>query len=150
MTARRILVPVGGTQDMTAILGLIGGIARASGGTVRLLVVYPIPKPRRDRCDRIVVSTDRQIEHLESRTHDELRALARASLEGVVVETAVVFGDRDVEIDVEAECFRADVVVTPARRSYGLLAGLGRLLHQLPLERTSELEVLRLRTVRAS
>src|SRR5262245_39379341 len=149
MTVRRILVAVGGTQDMTAILDLIGGIARASGGTVRLLVVYPIPKPRRDRCDRIVVSTDRQIEHLELRTHDQLRALARATLDGVAVETAVVFGDRNVEIDVEAECFRADVVVMTASRSPGLMASLGSLRRWLSPDGTSELGVLRLRTVRA-
>jgi len=149
MTAKRILVPVDGAQDMAAILSLVGGIARASGGAVRLLAVHPIPKPRRDRCDRIVVSTDRQIEHLQSRTHDQLRALARATLDGVAVETAVVFGDRDIEIDVEAECFRADVVVMTAGRPAGPLAPFGSLLRWLSPGRSSELGVLRLRSVRA-
>jgi len=32
------------------------------------------------------------------------------------VETSVVFGDRAVEIGVEAECFGADLVVMPPRR----------------------------------
>jgi len=40
------------------------------------------------------------------------------SLDGVPVETSVVFGDRAVEIGVKAECFNADLVVMPLPRRH--------------------------------
>ena len=113
--AKRILVPVDRTHEMEFVLSLVRVIARESGGSVRLLSVIPVPTPMRDRLDRVIVSTERQIERLERRATDELRRMAVISLDGVPVETSVIFGDRAVEIGREAECFGAD-----ARGSGGL------------------------------
>ena len=51
-------------------------------------------------------------------------------LDGVPVETSVVFGDRAVEIGVEAECFDGDLVVMPPGRRgpAARVAELGRRL----------------------
>jgi len=47
--------------------------------------------------------------------------------DGVPVETSVVFGDRAVEIGIEAECFDADLVVMPpGRRGPGGAGGRAR------------------------
>src|SRR3970282_1233423 len=59
--AKRILVPLGTREADQAVLPLVATVARASGGTVRLLRVYPIPDHRpepapprahRERCRR--------------------------------------------------------------------------------------------------
>ena len=64
----------------------------------------------------IILTTDQRIERLAISTADELRRIAAINLDGVPVETSVIFGDRAVEIGVEAECFNADLVVMPLRR----------------------------------
>lgn len=51
-------------------------------------------------------------------------------LDGVPVETSVVFGDRAVEIGVEAECFGADLVVMPPGRR-GPAARMDELVRRL-------------------
>jgi nucleotide-binding universal stress UspA family protein len=122
---KRILVPVNRTACMEPVLSVVRGIARHSNGTVRLVAIIAIPEPLLDRANRVIVSTDRQMERLEQRTADELRALAVAALDGVPVEARVRFGDAAVEIGIEAECFGADLVVVteePRRDLRSLLA----------------------------
>ena len=114
--AKRILVPVERTKEMEFALRVVRMIARESGGLVRLLAVVPIPEPLRDRRDCVLLTTDQQIERLAISTADELTRMAAVNLDGVPVETSVIFGDRAVEIGVEAECFNADLVVMPPAR----------------------------------
>jgi len=114
--AKRILVPVERTNEMEFALRVARMIARESGGMVRLLTVLPIPTPLRDWRDCVVVTADQRMERLASSAAAELRRLAAVHLDGTPVETSVVFGDRAVEIGVEAECFGADLVVMPPRR----------------------------------
>ena len=64
------------------------------------------------------------------------------------METSVVFGDRAVEIGVEAECFGADLVVMPPRRR-GPAARLMELARRLFAgQPVSELAVPRLWALR--
>jgi len=74
------------------------------------------------------VTSDQRMERLASSAADELRRLAAVHLDGIPVETSVVFGDRAVEIGVEAECFGADLVVMPPRRPAARLTELARRL----------------------
>jgi len=150
MMAKRILVPVDRTKEMEFVLSVVRGIARESGGVVRLLAVLPIPKPLRDTRDRVIVSTEQQIERLERRTTDELRRLAVISLDGVPVETTVIFGDRAVEVGVEAACFGADLVVLPPERRRGPAASIAAIVRRLIAGRPAAgAGVLRLWALRA-
>src|SRR5262245_60922998 len=129
--AKRILVPVERTRETELALRVVRMIARESGGIVRLLAVVPIPEPVRDYRDRVIVTTDQQMERLAISTADELRRLAAQSLDGVPVETSVIFGDHAVEIGVEAECFEADPVVMPPSRRRGPAVWLSALARRL-------------------
>ena len=147
--AKRILVPVDRTHEMEFVLSLVRVIARESGGSVRLLSVIPVPTPMRDRLDRVIVSTERQIERLKRRATDELRRMAVINLDGVPVETSVIFGDRSVEIGREAECFGADLVVMPPERRRGPAARIAALARSLIAGRPLAVDVMRLRALRA-
>ena len=98
---------------MEFTLRVVRTLAAESGGMVRLLAVVPIPEPLRDVRDSIILTTDQRIERLAVSMAEALRHLATTHLDGVPVETSVVFGDRAVEIGLEAECFGADRVVMP-------------------------------------
>jgi nucleotide-binding universal stress UspA family protein len=111
--AKRILVPIERAKDMEFALRMAGMIVRESGGVVRLLAVIPIPKPIYDSRHWLVVSTDQQMERLATAAAERLKRIAALDLDDVPVETSVVFGDRAVEIGLEAECFEADLVVMP-------------------------------------
>ena len=146
--AKRILVPVERTKEMEFALRVVRMLARESGGVVRLLAVVPIPAPLRDWRDCVVVTADQRMERLASSAADELRRLAAIYLDGVPVETSVVFGDRAVEIGVEAECFDADLVVMPPRRR-GAAARMTELARRLVAgQPASELAVPRVWTLR--
>jgi nucleotide-binding universal stress UspA family protein len=117
--AKRILVPVERTKATEFTLRVVRMLACESGGIVRLLAVIPIPEPLRDAYDSIILTTDERMERLAVSTAEELQHLATIHLDGVPVETSVIFGERAVEIGLEAECFHADLVVMPlpSRRS---------------------------------
>ena len=79
-----------------------------------------------------------------------VRLLATTHLDGVPVETSVIFGDRAVEIGLEAECFDADLVVmplTPRRSPVGWVTGLTRRL--LAARPHAEIDVLHVSALRA-
>jgi len=79
-----------------------------------------------------------------------VRLLATTHLDGVPVETSVIFGDRAVEIGLEAECFDADLVVmplTPRRSPVGWVTGLTRRL--LAGRPDAEIDVLHVSALRA-
>jgi nucleotide-binding universal stress UspA family protein len=146
--AKRILVPVEPTQETEFALRVARMIARESGGVVRLLAVVPIPEPLRDRCDRLILTTDQRMERIAATTADELVRMAAVSLDGVVVETSVVFGERAVEVGVEAECFHADLVMMPPSRR-GLAAWMASIARGLLAGRpASAVDVLRVWALR--
>jgi len=148
--AKRILVPVERANSMEFTLRVVRMLAGESGGLVRLLAVVPIPEPLRDPRDSILLTTDQRIERLAVSTSEDLRRLATSYLDGVPVETSVIFGDRAVEIGLEAECFHADLVVMPLARRRNPLAWIAervrRLLARGPAR---EIDVLRVSALRA-
>lgn len=147
--AKRILVPMERTNEMEFTLRIARMIARESGGVVRLLAVVPIPEPLRDDRDSVILTTDQRIERLAISTADELRRIAAINLDGVPVETSVIFGNRAVEIGVEAECFNADLVVMPPRRRV-LAAWIPELVRRLLAGRAAtEVDILRVWALRA-
>ena len=148
--AKRILVPVERTDAMEFTLRVVRMLAAESGGMVRLFAVLPIPEPLRDVRDSIILTTDQQIERLAVSTAEALRRLATTHLDGVPVETSVIFGDRAVEIGLGAECFGADLVVmprTPRRSPAGWVTGLTRRL--LSGRADAEIDVLHVSALRA-
>ena len=54
MMAKRILVPLDGSESAEAAAALAGELARGSGGDVRLLQVYPVPEHRVSTTGRVV------------------------------------------------------------------------------------------------
>lgn len=114
--AKRILMVVtrGTRAAFTAASLSAAKMARESGGTVRLMYISPLPRPRVDRHDRVVADTDREMARISGLASERLTALA-AELDGVPVEQAVRFGRLGTELSIEAEVFGADLVVLAAR-----------------------------------
>jgi nucleotide-binding universal stress UspA family protein len=125
MMAKRILVPLGAGIEADAIVPLVGAIARASGATVRLLHVSPIPKARLGAPGQLAATAPQLMEQIGERAGADLRATGESMLHGVSVETAVRFGDFVEEILVEADAFDADLIAVaggPAGRLERFLA----------------------------
>ena len=137
MMAKRILVPLDGSESAEVAATLAADLARGSGGGVRLLQVYPVPEHRVSTTGRVVAYADQEMERLTAEGRDYLETV-EAQLGPVSTETAVRFGTPEQEILVEAEAFDADmIVVTAARRGWlGRLTGGGlgeKLLHASPV-----------------
>jgi len=137
MTAKRILVPLDGSESAEVAAALAADLARGSGGGVRLLQVYPVPEHRVSSSGRVVAYADQEMERLSAEGRDYLETV-EAQLAPVSTETVVRFGEPEQEILVEAEAFDADmIVVTASRRSWlGRLIGSGlgeKLLHASPV-----------------
>ena len=116
--AKRILVPLGTHETNQAVLPLVAPVARESGGTVRLLRVYPIPEHIVGSHGRTVAYVDQEMDRLSREGVMELKAIAEATLDGVPVETVVRFGEPTGEIIIEAEAFGADLIaLTTIERS---------------------------------
>jgi nucleotide-binding universal stress UspA family protein len=111
--AKRILVPLDRTERSMSVLPVIGGAARASGATVRLLHVAPVPRERVTDGGRVVAYASQEMERVELSRLDYLKE-AEARLEGVPVESVVRFGDPVEEILREAEAFGADLIAVTA------------------------------------
>ena len=108
--AKRILVPLGTREADQAVLPLVATVARASGGTVRLLRVYPIPDHIVGSHGRTVAYVDQEMDRLSRHGVMELDAIADTTLAGMPVETVVRFGNPAGEIVIEAEAFGADLI----------------------------------------
>ena len=137
MMAKRILVPLDGSESAEVAATLAADLARGSGGGVRLLQVYPVPEHRVSTTGRVVAYADQEMERLTAEGRDYLESV-EAQLGPVSTETAVRFGKPEQEILVEAEAFDADmIVVTAARRGWlERLTGGGlgeKLLHASPV-----------------
>jgi nucleotide-binding universal stress UspA family protein len=123
--AKHILMPLDIDDTAQDVAPLIAGIARASGGSVRLLHVAPVPEERRGEYGRIIAYADQEMARLEAEAIDGLRA-AEARLAGVPVEIVVRFGDPAEEIVREAEAFDADLIALTTGRTSRLRWALGR------------------------
>jgi nucleotide-binding universal stress UspA family protein len=134
MMAKRILVPLDGTESSEAAAVLAADLARGSGGNVRLLQVYPVPEHRVSNSGRVVAYADQETDRLTAEGRDYLESV-EARLGAIPAQTVVRFGEPEEEILTEAEAFDADLIVVTAARRAGWLSrftrgGLGeRLLH---------------------
>ena len=137
MMAKRILVPLDGSESAEVAAALAADLARGSGGDVRLLQVHPVPEHRVSNTGRVVAFADQEMERLSAEGRDYLESV-EARLGPVPAESVVRFGEPAREILGEAEAFDADLIVLTAGRR-GWLArltgfGLGeRLLHASPV-----------------
>src|SRR5262244_2165278 len=115
--AKRILTPIDGCEESTAIVPVVAALARGAGSTVRLLKVFPVPERVMGPHGRTIAYVDQEMARLTALGLDEL-AHVEAELEGIPVERVVRFGEPAEEIRLEAEAFNADLVaLTTSRRS---------------------------------
>ena len=118
---KRIVVPLDASPFAESVLPVAADLARAGGGSIRLLRVEPLPDSCVDADGRVVAYADQEMARLEAEGLDYLRTVA-ARLGGIPIESSVRFGDPLDEILKEADAFGADLIaVTTAGRS-----GLGR------------------------
>jgi nucleotide-binding universal stress UspA family protein len=118
---KRIVVPLDASPIAECVLPVAADLARAGGGSIRLLRVEPLPNNYVDADGRVVAYADQEMARLEAEALDYLRTV-EARLGNIPVESCVRFGDPLDEILKEAEAFDADLIaVTTAGRS-----GLGR------------------------
>src|SRR5260370_23111737 len=62
--AKRILVPLDGSESAEAAATLAADLARSSGGHVRLLQVRPVPEHRGSSAGRVVAFADPEMERV--------------------------------------------------------------------------------------
>jgi nucleotide-binding universal stress UspA family protein len=120
--AKRILVPLDGSEAAETAAVLAADLARGSGGEVRLVQVHPVPEHRVSDTGRVVAYADQEMERVSAEGRDYLET----------VEARL--GEPEREILVEAEAFDADLIVltTPRRGWLDRLTGGGlgeKLLH---------------------
>jgi nucleotide-binding universal stress UspA family protein len=113
--AKRILTPIDGCEESTAIVPVVAALARGAGSTVRLLKVFPVPERVMGSYGRTIAYVDQEMERLTAQGLDEL-AHVEAELEGIPVERVVRFGEPAEEIAHEAEAFNADLVTLAGNR----------------------------------
>jgi nucleotide-binding universal stress UspA family protein len=138
MMAKRILVPLDGSESSEAAAALAADLSRGSGGRLRLLQVYPVPEQRMGTFGRVVAYVDQEMERLTGEGRDYLESV-EARLGPISAETVVRFGTPEEEILTEAEAFDADLIALTGTRRAGWWSrftrrGLGeRLLHDSPV-----------------
>ncbi len=74
MMAKRILVPLDGSESAEAAASLAADLARGSGGDVRLLQVHPVPEHRVSTSGRVVAFADQEMERITAEGRDYLGA----------------------------------------------------------------------------
>jgi len=112
MTAKRILVPLDGSESAETAAVLAATLARSGGGSVRLLRVSPVPKQWVGDYGRVVVYADQEMERLTAEGRHYLETVG-AQLPAVPIESVVRFGKPAEEILAEAEAFGADAWTCP-------------------------------------
>lgn len=125
MMAKRILVPLDGSESSEAAAVLAADLARSSGGIVRLLQVYPVPGHRVSSSGWVVAFADQEMERLTAEGRDYLESV-EARLGQVPAQVVVRFGKPEEEILTEADAFDADLIVVSAARRKGWLSRFGR------------------------
>jgi nucleotide-binding universal stress UspA family protein len=123
MTAKKVLVPIDARERSEEIVPVVAALVHDTGGTVRLLRVFPVPEQVIGSHGQTVSYVDQEMARLTAQGTDDLRR-AEAQMGRVPVESVVRFGDPAEEILLEAETFDADLIalVTSAE------GGLGRVL----------------------
>ncbi len=111
--AKRVLVPIDGSERSEAIVPIVAALARESGATVRLLRVYPVPERVIGNNGQTIVYADQEMAGLTAAGQDALEHV-ETQLHGVPVERVVRFGDAAEEIAHEAEAFGADIIALTA------------------------------------
>jgi len=113
--AKRILTPIDGCEESTAVVPVVAALARGAGSTVRLLKVFPVPERVTGQYGRTIAYVDQEMARLTAQGLDEL-AHVEAELEGIAVERVVRFGEPAQEIALEAQAFQADLVALATDR----------------------------------
>lgn len=137
MTAKRILVPLDGSEPAESAASVAADLARSTGGSLRLLHVSPVPAHRIDERGRVIAYADQEMERLTAEGRDYLESVG-ARLAPVPAESVVRFGEPAAEILVEAEAFGADTIVLATGRPGWLKRATGggiggRLLRRAPV-----------------
>jgi len=125
MTAKRILVPLDGSESGEAAAAFAADLAQGSGGSLRLLCVRPVPKQRLGEYGRVVAYADQEMERLSAEGRDYLETVG-AQLSLVPTESVVRFGEVTQEILAEAEAFGADAIVVATGKPSWLKRIAGR------------------------
>ena len=137
MTAKRILVPLDGSEAAETAAAVAADLVRSSGGSVRLLQVSPVPEQRIGTAGRVVAYVDQEMERVHAEGRDYLEGVG-ARIAPVPSELIVRFGEPAEEILAEADAFGADMIVLTTGR-HGWLkratgGGLGeRILRAAPV-----------------
>jgi nucleotide-binding universal stress UspA family protein len=113
MMAKRILVPLDGSESAETAAALAADLARGSGGEIRLLQVHPVPEHRVTHDGRVVAYADQEMERIGAEGRDYLEGV-ESRLAPVPIESVVRFGKPAREILVEAQAFGADLIVMTA------------------------------------
>jgi nucleotide-binding universal stress UspA family protein len=124
MTAKRILVPLDGSEGAETAAAVAADLARSSGGIVRLLQVSPVPEQRLNSEGRVVAYVDQEMERLEAEGRDYLEGV-EARIAPVPSEIIVRFGKPTKEILVEADAYGADMIVLTTGRQGWLRRAMG-------------------------
>jgi universal stress protein A len=123
--AKRILIPLGPRESAHEIVPLVADLAQASGGSVRLLRVYPVPSAVLGPYDRVIAYPDQEMQRLTHAGLDELRT-AEARFHDVPVESVVRFGNTVQEVLSEADAFDADLIALATERRGRLRRAVAR------------------------
>src|SRR5258708_27058100 len=129
--AKRILVPLDGSESAEAAATLAADLARSSGGHVRLLQVRPVPEHRVSSAGRVVAFADQEMERVAAEGRDYLETV-ETRLGAVPTPAGVRFGEPAPEIPVEAEAFDAHLIVLTPRRPGWPAPPPGRRLGERP------------------
>ena len=111
--AKRVLVPLDGSERSEAIVPVVAALARDGGATIRLLRIYPVPRPVYRDNGQPIAYADQEMAGLSGDGQDALQHV-KAQLHDVDVEGTVRFGDTVEEIANEAEAFGADIIALTA------------------------------------
>ncbi len=113
----RVLGVVLRGQEAAAIraLGALVGIARAEQARLRLAYFHPLPRPRVNREDRVVVDQDQEMARITDSIGGLLQWASRR-FDDVAIDTVVRFGVPRREAAIEADAFQPQLVACFASR----------------------------------
>ena len=109
----RVLGVVLRGQEAAALraLGPLVGIARSEHAHLRLAYFHPMPRPRVNGDDRVVIDQDREMGRIVDRI-DGLLHWATRRFDDAAIETVVRFGAPRREVAIEVEEFRPQLVAS--------------------------------------
>jgi nucleotide-binding universal stress UspA family protein len=108
--AKQFLVPLDRSPEAEAVVSLVAGAARDTGGTVRLLHVCPVPGNIVSKEGVIVAYADQEMARMEADALDYLGGV-QLRFDDVPVELSVRYGHPAEEILKAADEFGAEVIV---------------------------------------